>query len=173
VTFDGNAPKASLTTGDLARRTGNTLRTVRFYEEAGILRAARAPGGRRLYTPADLERLQLITDLRELDLSLDEIRRLLELREGCADAPELAERFARVLAEQFERAQRRLAALRRLQGEFAATLELLERCKTCKNGPGTEACATCDVANGEATPRIMRVVVGGDRKPGGDGTHQE
>lgn len=166
---DGKGPRAPLTTGDLARRTGNTLRTVRFYEEAGILRPVRAPGGRRLYTPADLERLQLITDLRELDLSLDEIRRFLALREGCADAPELAERFGRVLGEQLERAERRLAALRRLQAEFAATLAVLEHCRTCPAG-GVESCATCEVATGRDAPRVMRVIVGGDGSAPGDGT---
>ena len=157
---DAKEPKAPLTTGDLARHTGNTLRTVRFYEEAGILRPVRASGGRRLYTAADLERLQLITDLRELDLSLEEIRRILELRANCADAPALAERFGRVLGEQLERTERRLNALRRLQGELSAALERLAPCRTCDVGPGTEACATCEVATGEATPRIMRVVVG-------------
>jgi MerR family Zn(II)-responsive transcriptional regulator of zntA len=151
----------ALTTGDLARRTGNTLRTVRFYEEAGILRPARAPGGRRLFTAADLERLQLITDLRELDLPLDEIRKLLELREGCADAPEMAERFGQVISEQLAKAERRVAALRRLQEDLGAALQVLDVCRRCETGPGTERCTHCEVATGEGAPRVMRVVVGG------------
>jgi len=54
-----------LSTGDMARLTGNTLRTVRFYEEAGILHPERrSTGGHRLFTHAELERLQLISDLR-------------------------------------------------------------------------------------------------------------
>ena len=107
-----------------------------------------------------------VADLRELDLSLDEIRRLLALREGCADAPEMAVRFGDVLATQLERTERRLAALKRLQVEFAATLEILKRCRTCGTGPGTEACAHCDVATGGEAPRIMRVVVGGGGRSG-------
>lgn len=158
---DGNGPRETLTTGDLARRTGTTLRTVRFYEEAGILRPARAPGGKRLFSAADLERLQLITDLRELDLPLDEIRTLLHLRDGATGAPELAERFGRLLSEQLVRAERRVTALRRLQEDLAAALRALEACRTCDAGPGAEKCLTCDVAIGLSAPRAMRVVMGG------------
>jgi len=58
-----------LTTGDLARATGETVRTVRFYEEQGILRPATiSDGGHRF---------------RELGLSIPDVRALLAMREGC------------------------------------------------------------------------------------------
>jgi DNA-binding transcriptional MerR regulator len=161
-------PEATLSTGDLARRTGTTLRTVRFYEEAGMLKpSAVGKGGRRLYTERDLERLALITDLRELDLSLDEIKGLLQLREGCSDAPQLAERFGQALGEQLERTQCRLAALQRLGAEFSAALEALGNCRTCATPLKVHACSACDVMSRQETPRIMRVLVGDG---GGDGS---
>ena len=65
---------AALSSGDLARATGNTVRTIRFYEEEGLLRPAEvSEGGHRRYTEEDLERLRLIIDLRELGLALCEI----------------------------------------------------------------------------------------------------
>ena len=156
------AQEAHLSTGDLARRTGTTLRTVRFYEEAGmLLPAAVGKGGRRLYTERDLEKLALITDLRELDLSLEEIKGLLRLREGCADAPELTERFARALAEQLERTQRRLSALQRLGAEFSRALEVLgASCQSCEADLSCKVCSSCDVLHDERTPRIIKVLVG-------------
>jgi len=152
---------ATLSTGDLARRTGTTLRTVRFYEEAGLLEPTHvAKGGRRLYTEADLERLTLITDLRELALSLEEIKELLRIREGCASAPELAEKFGVALHRQLARTQQRLSALLRLQGEFSAALAALKPCRSCNAPLAQHACGTCGVVAQSGTPRIMKVVVG-------------
>ena len=154
-------PEATLSTGDLARRTGTTLRTVRFYEEAGMLKpAAVGKGGRRLYTERDLEKLALIADLRELDLSLEEIKGLLQMRAGCGDAPELAARFEKALADQLERTQRRLEALQRLGAEFAAALRALGSCRSCAEPLEVHACSRCSVTSGDEAPRIIRVLVG-------------
>lgn len=155
-------PNATLSTGDLARKTGTTLRTVRFYEEAGLLEpSAIGKGGRRLYTDADLEKLSLIADLRELDLSLEEIRQLLEVRTGCCTAPELAERFGSILHEQLERASKRLAALVRLRDEFSAALRTLGSCRTCDSHFHDRSCTACDLVKKEETPRIIKILVGG------------
>lgn len=153
---------ATLSTGDLARRTGTTLRTVRFYEEAGLLEpSAVGKGGRRLYTEADLEKLTLIADLRELDLSLDEIRQLLHVRAGCGTAPELAERFGGILSEQLERTRKRLEALVRLREEFSAALRALGHCKDCESHLHVHSCTACEVVHKEETPRIIKLLVGG------------
>lgn len=160
------ALEATLSTGDLARRIGTTLRTVRFYEEAGMLKpSAVGKGGRRLYTEQDLERLALITDLRELDLSLEEIKGLLEMKEGCSTAPELAERFGQALSAQLERTQKRLAALKRLGEEFSAALEILGSCRSCVSVLQSRGCNQCDVVAREETPRIIKIVVGTQDEP--------
>ena len=79
--------QADLSSGDLARATGTTVRTIRFYEEEGLLKpAVVSDGGHRRYTEDELERLRLISDLRELGLSLCEIRSILDLRSGCNNA---------------------------------------------------------------------------------------
>lgn len=155
-------PNATLSTGDLARKTGTTLRTVRFYEEAGLLEpSAVGPGGRRFYTESDLQKLSLIADLRELDLSLDEIRQLLEIRTGCGSAPELAERFGGILHEQLERTSKRLRALVRLRDEFSAALRALGNCKSCDSHLQDQSCTACEVVHREETPRIIKILVGG------------
>lgn len=162
----GGPTEALLSTGDLARRTGTTLRTVRFYEESGMLLPTLVgKGGRRFYSEEDLQRLALITDLRELDLSLEEIKELLLMWEGCESAPELADRFAKALTEQLARTEERLASLKRLQAEFAAALQALGSCRSCSAPFGPQACPSCDVAAGEESPRIMKVVVGAALAP--------
>ena len=147
--------EAAFSSGDLARATGNTVRTIRFYEEEGLLRPAEvSEGGHRRYTEDDLERLRLITDLRELGLSLCEIRSILEIRTGCHTASEFALRFQQVLAGHLEQAQRRLDRLRRVKKE------LLDALTTIGKGlaeHGDEQCP-CAVADAAHAPRIVRVL---------------
>lgn len=148
-------PQADLSSGDLARATGNTVRTIRFYEEEGLLKpAAVSDGGHRRYTDDDLERLRLITDLRELGLSLCEIRSVLDLRSGCHNAAEFAIRFQQVLAGHLEEAQKRLERLRRVKKElFDALTSIQERLSS----EGVEQCP-CAVAEAAGAPRIVKVL---------------
>jgi len=70
----------SLRIGDVASLVGTTPRTIRYYEEIGLLPAARSrPSGRhRVYTEADVERLREVMRLKDLlGLSLEELRMLL------------------------------------------------------------------------------------------------
>jgi DNA-binding transcriptional MerR regulator len=68
----------TLRIGDVAALTGTTPRTIRYYEELGLLAAsARAPGAHRVYDDADVERLAEVLRLRRvLGLSLDELKAL-------------------------------------------------------------------------------------------------
>lgn len=64
--------------GDVADRTGLSLRTIRWYEEVGLVSpSARTVGGFRLYTDADIERLELVKRMKPLDFTLEEMRDLL------------------------------------------------------------------------------------------------
>jgi DNA-binding transcriptional MerR regulator len=74
--------------GEVAELTGTTPRTIRYYEEIGLLPGAadRAQGKHRCYTPADLERIQEIVRLRDLlGLSLERLSKLLEAETARAE----------------------------------------------------------------------------------------
>lgn len=67
-----------MTIGELARTTGLTVRTIRYWSDEGALPPhARSAGGYRLYDAASVARLELIRTLRELGLGLDAVRRVL------------------------------------------------------------------------------------------------
>ncbi|MCL4693802.1 MAG: MerR family transcriptional regulator [Candidatus Hydrogenedentes bacterium] len=69
----------ALKVGELARRTGLTVRTLHHYDELGLVcPSQRTEGGHRLYTAADMARLQQVVSLRGLGLSLDAIRDTLD-----------------------------------------------------------------------------------------------
>ncbi len=68
--------------GEVAERVGLSLRTVRHYDEAGlVVPSGRTPGGFRLYTNDDIERLALIKRMKPLGFALDQMRELLALRD--------------------------------------------------------------------------------------------
>jgi DNA-binding transcriptional MerR regulator len=80
-------PQASLKIGDVARRVGTTPRTIRYYEEIGLLEPAadRPSGGHRAYDEADVERLQHILRLKDLlGVSLDQLRELVAAEDARA-----------------------------------------------------------------------------------------
>ncbi len=109
--------------GELAQRTGTATETIRFYEREGLLPLApRSDGNYRLYGPAHQERLLLIRRCRSLDMSLDEIKALLAVR----DAPEAScEAVNALLTQHLGHVAERLAELTALQAELLA---LRERC---------------------------------------------
>ena len=65
--------------GELAKRTGATVETIRYYEKEKLLpEPSRSEGNYRLYREEHIERLQFIIHCRTLDMTLDEVRVLLQ-----------------------------------------------------------------------------------------------
>jgi MerR family Zn(II)-responsive transcriptional regulator of zntA len=151
-----------LSTGDLARGCETTVRTIRFYEEAGLVEpVARSEGGHRMFEPAQLLRLQLIMDLREAGLSLQDIKALFDLKATC-DTPEKAStQLATALEAQIECMQRKIAVLRRLREELASTVAVIRECNDCDEPDFHEQCDGCDVMNRPDLPRAMKLLWAG------------
>ncbi|MDN5914288.1 MAG: MerR family transcriptional regulator [Pseudonocardia sp.] len=73
--------------GEVATRVGLSLRTIRHWDEVGlVVPSARSTGRFRLYTEGDVERLQFIKTLKPLDLSLDQIKDLVSVMDAARDA---------------------------------------------------------------------------------------
>ena len=116
--------------GEVARRVGTTPRTIRYYEEIGILPSGgdRQSGRHRLYDERDVQRLSDALRLKELlGVSLDELRELLEaeetraaLREEWHHADPGAERRRAMLGESRRLIDLQLALVRRRRDEIAA-----------------------------------------------------
>jgi DNA-binding transcriptional MerR regulator len=122
--------------GEVAELTGTTPRTIRYYEEIGLLPEAtdRASGKRRLYTQEDVERLGEMIRLRDLlGLSLDDLKRLVEaetaragLRERWqqtddpAEQRQILEQSLEHIADQLKLVRARKGELERLEGELTA-----------------------------------------------------
>ena len=106
------------TTGELAKLSGVTVRTVQYYDTRGILIPSElTEGGRRLYSDDDLKRMHVICFLRELDIPINAISQILN--------EEHPERIITLLIEQQETA---------LLNEISEKEEKLEKIRVLKNG---------------------------------------
>lgn len=98
------------TIGELSRRTGLPVRTIRFYSDAGVVPPAdRTDAGYRLYGPEALARLELVRTLRDLGIDLATIRRVLEHE---TSVPQVAATHARALDAQIRVLRLRRAVLK-------------------------------------------------------------
>jgi DNA-binding transcriptional MerR regulator len=132
------AEGAALKIGDVARLAGTTPRTIRYYEEIGLLPAAdaREPGAHRTYAPSDVDRLTELLRLRNLlGLPLDGLKDLVEaednraaLRQEWHEGVEDPVRRREILDSLDRHAERQLELVRARRDEVAALeAELLER----------------------------------------------
>ena len=136
------ACRMTLRIGEIAERSDVTPRTIRYYEELGLLpRSEREQGKHRVYTEADVERLCELTRLRDLlGLSLDELRSMITAEDGRADIrrrfheTDSREEQLALLDEtlphietQLALVRRRLSALQELETELAERRKRVQR----------------------------------------------
>ncbi|MEU6897392.1 MerR family transcriptional regulator [Streptomyces virginiae] len=108
--------------GELARRTGLTVKTIRFYSDQGIVPPTdRSPAGYRLYGPDALARLRLARTLRDLGLDLATVRRVLDREASLA---EVTEAHANALDVQIRTLRLRRAVLRAVARSGPTTMEM-------------------------------------------------
>ena len=115
------APAATPTfsIGELAREFGLTTRAIRFYEDCGLLRPARA-GKSRVYSAGDRARLTLTLRGKRLGLKLAEVKELVDMYETRRDTDAQLRRFVDVLARQRAQLEARLTELQATLDEVVA-----------------------------------------------------
>ncbi|GGI52884.1 Cd(II)/Pb(II)-responsive transcriptional regulator [Oxalicibacterium solurbis] len=123
--------------GELASRTGSSVETIRYYEQQNLLpQPPRSAGNYRLYGDAHVKRLQFIRHCRSLDMTLDEIRALLDFRDhpqqDCTGVNALLDHHIGHVAHRIEE-------LRALQIQLE---ELRSRCR------GTQTAEACGILQG-------------------------
>jgi DNA-binding transcriptional MerR regulator len=126
----GRATRGVLQIGDVAERTGLSLRTVRHYEEVGLLPPAeRSPGGFRLYDDSAVQRLRVIKQMKPLEFTLEEMRELLEHLDELAagPTPDRRREVQAVLRGYSVLVQARIATLQQRLTDARALLDGLER----------------------------------------------
>jgi MerR family copper efflux transcriptional regulator len=148
-----------LRVGELARRTGKTVRALHLYEELGLLQPVhRSKGGFRLYAPSAVARVDWISKLQDAGFSLHQLRAL--LHDATSESPvakvamlKVREVFEARLSDTREQIDR----LQKLEQELLASISYLEGCKSCEPVHQPNECGTCNYHGHEATAQPLLV----------------
>ena len=127
---------ATMTIGEASRRSGFTIKALRFYERRGIVPPAdRRPNGYRVYSEMDLSRLSFIRDAKALGLTLDAISGIVKNSDGSR-----RRQLLRVLDDRIADSSERIMALTRLKHELERRRRTVTRRR--RTGASGEYC-TC------------------------------
>ena len=141
MTSKGNGHPAHLMTiGEISRRSGFTIRALRFYERRGILPpTARRPSGYRLYGEVDLRRLAFIRQAKALGLTLDAIRELVVAARQL-DGASTRDRLLRMLDQRLSQTTQQIETLTGLRKELYRRRRALRREPRRNRGRGYCTC---------------------------------
>ena len=126
--------------GELARITGTSAPTIRYYEEIGLLPAPyRRSGGQRSYGEPDIRRLTFIRRCRDFALPIKQVQELVSLMRdrdrSCGEARELAQRHLEAL-------RTKIVELKALERTFT---QLVESCDTSRANASGRSCEAWEV----------------------------
>jgi DNA-binding transcriptional MerR regulator len=117
---------SALRIGEIARRSGLPVKTIRFYSDAGLIQPSQRTGaGYRLFDEGVVAELALIRSLKGMELSLEDVRHILELRRSGLCTCSSLQTTIRSKAAEIEQ---RITALQDLQGGLLSLLTSWQDC---------------------------------------------
>ncbi len=141
--------------GEFARVAGSNLRTIRYYEELGLLTpASRSTGRFRYYKRSQLDRIVAIKRLQDLGLSLKEIAKTV-IGDGESSGSERLARVRTALAQQIALTESRIQTMKKdLEELLESHRRLVETCESCDQPFSRENCDPCSCGHGELSKVI-------------------
>jgi DNA-binding transcriptional MerR regulator len=145
-----------LKVGELAKRTGKTVRAIHLYEELGLLEpAVRSKGGFRLYSGRAVKRIDWIQKLQDLGFSLTEIKAFLRDWEQSDTAPNAMARVREIFSDKLRETQQTVTRLQRLVTDLTETLAYMDSCRSCEPTHAQTECGTCGIHGHEGRAPLL------------------
>lgn len=140
--------------GELAEISQATTRTLRYYEELGLLQPIRNTSGQRLYGEAAVQRLKFINELKSGGFSLSEIKTFFESWNETDTGAAAAEATIEIIQQKLGEIATLQKQLTKLNDELRAMINFLMVCRNCDQKPAVENCSPCD-RHEEPTPEML------------------
>lgn len=138
--------------GEIAEKSGMTPRSIRYYEEIGLLRPKdRSDGRYRLYGDSELTRLEYIRRLADAGLSLADISALFRVWEASESGDERRTLMLKAAVVYRDCLDRKRRAIEFAKRELDLLLDSVENCNGCRLRPAKEVCGECEVVLSRAT----------------------
>lgn len=145
--------------GDTTRILGVTPRTLRFYEEEGLVEPIRTPKGTRLYAKEDIERLQVVQLMTATGIPLQEIKALARIRSNSKTGDQASQTILSALEDMREMVVEKVRIYQRLLKELDEAGKKSSECAGCARPPTPGNCIECVDVRGVNRPFIMRLLI--------------
>jgi len=145
--------------GEAAQRLDTSERTLRFYEEEGLIEPLRTPRGTRLYSVSDIERGKVIQLLATAGASLREIRQIAHIRAESATGDEAGREVCRHLKTLRTNISAQKKRLQFLEREITRAEKAVHACFGCTLLPHHRSCIHCPVLKKLAQPFLLNLVL--------------
>ncbi|PIR17250.1 MAG: hypothetical protein COV46_05020 [Deltaproteobacteria bacterium CG11_big_fil_rev_8_21_14_0_20_49_13] len=146
--------------GEMARKLGISQRTVRYYEELGLITAERSQNGYRVFSEAQAEKLKMVLVFKDIGMPLEEISRLIHLRQHGTTGSETAPNMLKYLNLKAEELKETVKKYNRLIKELEEVIKLVENCKVCNNMTEESSCERCvDSRTRHHVPPLLKTLL--------------
>ena len=134
----------TFTIGTLAKRAGKTTRTLRFYEEQGLIEPEkRTQAGYRLYSEQTFVRLQWIEQLQEMGFSIKDIQSFIQQLSSMKNPPAKMVHLSHFYMQSLQDTRAEILRLKERERNLEASLSMLSACQTCTSIVEHTACRSC------------------------------
>lgn len=144
--------------GELAEELGTTPRTIRLYEELGLIVPERTCGGTRLYRKKDAKRMAIVLRLARLGMELGDVQRLAQIREQCGSGAEAVAKVLPLLDELRGWIGSTRSELESLERDLERAEMLIRQCSQCPNRPNRRDCPQCPVDRNVDLTDLARLI---------------
>lgn len=149
--------------GHVAKTLDISLRTIRYYEEMGLIHPFRTEKGTRLYSDVEVKRLHTALALREYGLSLEQITELATSREKFATGKESSQKILPLLRILQTEIAEKIHSYQALSQSVGRAIELIQHCERCNFPPTNKGCPNCPVARQKHESGIAALIWEADR----------
>lgn len=144
-----NSTAKLLQIGEVAEKSGVTVRTVRYYLEKGFIQAdERSPGGFYLFTQNAVDTVFYIQKLRMAGLALKDIEKIYQARAQSSTGDQASLQVVQYLVQEKEILEQKIRDFQKLKVEIEEAIDLAIQCHGCSLHPTRESCLNCKVLSG-------------------------
>jgi DNA-binding transcriptional MerR regulator len=144
--------------GAIAEQLGTTVRTLRFYEEQGLVQPRRTPGGTRVYDEGDVARFAAALALARLGFPLQELVALAAVRPRSATGDAASREVLAKLQAMDDTLAEQAAAIEAQRRDLEQAKALVRRCRGCTERPVGSVCDSCEISRGVGESQVLQLV---------------
>ena len=144
--------------GEVAGLLDTTPRTLRFYEEQGMLMPFRTAKGTRLYSQEDIARLRVIQHLVRLDVPLRTVRELAVARPESRSGDEASHKVSALLNELCLDVEEKQRECQDALQQIHTAMKLVDQCLGCRKKPTFQDCKSCSVEKQTNRSRLFYLI---------------